>query len=104
MFIYLTLILVATIFHELMHDLTKATYGSQVMPTGCGGYSAVIGELGEDLEILLLGGIVIGMWKTQHLGEMEKIQLLLLEYHEHDRILRKKCLQYTPADAIAKPL
>jgi hypothetical protein len=100
------LILVATIFHELMHHLTKATYGSQVTPTGCGGYSAVFGESGEDLEILLLGGIVIGLWKTQDLGEMEKLRLLLLVYHGQERILRKKCLQYTvirPADAIAKP-
>jgi len=52
------LILLATIFHKLMHHLTKATYGSQVTPMGCGGYVTVFAELGEDLEILLLGGAV----------------------------------------------
>ena len=90
-----------------MHHLTKATYGSQVTPAGCSGYSAVFGESGEDLEILLLGGIVVGMWKTQHLGEMENIWLLLLIYHEQNRILCKKCLRYTvihPADTITKHL
>jgi hypothetical protein len=89
-----------------MHHLTKAIYGSQVTPARCGGYSAVFGESGEDLEILLLGGIVIGLWETKDLGEMEKIRWLLLVYHGQEWILRKKCLQYVvirPADAIAKP-
>jgi hypothetical protein len=83
----LTVILIVTIFHELIHHLTKVTYGSKVTPAGCDGYSVVFGESDKDLGILLLGGVAIGMWKTEHLGEMEKIQLLLLVYHKQDQIL-----------------
>ena len=103
MHVCLTIIHIAITFHELIHHLTKAAYGPQVTSVGCGGYSAIFGESGEGLETLLLGGIVVGLWKTWDLGEMEKVQQLLLVYHGQEWVLCKKylqCMVICPADAI----
>ena len=91
MLIYFTTILVATVFHELMHHLTKATYAFRITPAGMNGYNADFGDPGDELEILLLGGIVTVVWEKDGLGDMGKIQKLVVVYYRHQWVLREHC-------------
>ncbi|KIM77720.1 hypothetical protein PILCRDRAFT_825164 [Piloderma croceum F 1598] len=77
--IYLMLILIVTIFHELMHHLTKYTFGVRLTPPGIGtAFNG--GEAGPELERLLFGGIVSVVWNKEEVGEMEEVRCVVLEY------------------------
>ena len=87
---------IATIFHELMHYLVKLVYGPRTTPPGAGGRASVVGESGEELEELLVGGKVEVLWNSEDVSEMEKILVLVMEYREALRDLRGLCPDHNP--------
>jgi hypothetical protein len=89
--VYLRLMVITTIFHELMHYLVKLVYGPQATPPGAGGRISIVGESGEELEELLVGGKVEVLWNSEDVAEMEKILGLVIEYRGALRDLRESC-------------
>jgi len=75
---------IATIFHELVHHLSKVVHGPLVITSGVGYYPLVSAKAGEKFEVSLIAGIVVALWNSKDLGEMEKIRGLVLEYPEYD--------------------
>ena len=85
------LMLIVTIFHELMHHLTKYTFGVRLTPPGIGtAFNG--GEAGLELERLLFGGIVSVVWIKEEVAEMEEVRCLVLEYLGDVRDLRESYL------------
>ena len=86
MLVQLELVLATTIFHELMHHLTKIRFGRIFTPPGVG-VNFVVGEAGLNPENRLFGGVVCVIWRTQDVAEPEKILHLVLENHQVNRRL-----------------
>ena len=86
MSVQLTLVLAITIFHELMHHLTKIRFGRKHTPPGVG-ENFVAGEAGLELENKLFGGVIGVIWRTQDVAEPEKILHLVLENHKVNKRL-----------------
>ena len=91
MYNILLTILSVTIFHELSHHVTKVLFNCKVSPSGCGPLAeragSIIGESGDLVGQLLIGGHVSVLWKDGKAGEMDKIEGLVLEYHGRFRKL-----------------
>ncbi|KIM74828.1 hypothetical protein PILCRDRAFT_827891 [Piloderma croceum F 1598] len=73
--VYMMLILV-TIFHELMHHLTKSVFNRQLTPPN----GLIVGEVGRELEEKIFAGVVCAIWDKGETAEMEKIRCLVLDY------------------------
>jgi hypothetical protein len=80
---------IATIFCELMHHLTKLAYGAWITHSAGGGISVV--ELAESLEELLVGCRVEVLWNLEDVSKMEKIIGLVVEYHGAPGNLCEQC-------------
>lgn len=71
-----------TVFHELSHHVTKMLFNCKMTPLGCGPGTAgtIAGESGALAEEFLVGGIVSVLWRDDEVGNVDKIEGLVLEY------------------------
>jgi hypothetical protein len=78
-------ILISTIFHEVTNRFTDLMF--RQIWCGTRKCDTEPQDPGNDLEIFLLGGLVLVLWKTEDIGDTTKIKGLVLLYGDQSRIL-----------------
>jgi hypothetical protein len=75
------LIFVVTLFHELMHHLTKSVFNHQVLTHTSGvDNSLIVREARRELEEKLFVSVVCVIWNKGETAKMVKIQCLIPNY------------------------